>query len=60
MELFGGIACVLSWKLYRSGDGMLSQVYASGNEINFSGRIEGNQVFVVKIEEEWKLNFAKV
>jgi hypothetical protein len=42
VELFGAIACVLSWRLYRSGDGMLNWVYACVNDINFSARIEGN------------------
>jgi hypothetical protein len=60
VEFYGVVACVQSWKLCKSGDGILSWVYAGVDEISFSSRIEGNQVLAIEIEEERKLNFTKI
>jgi hypothetical protein len=42
VEFFGVVACVQSWKLCKSGDGILSWVYVNVDEISFRSRIEGN------------------
>jgi hypothetical protein len=60
VELFGVTACVLSWRLCKSGDRILRWVYASVDEISFSIRIEGNQFLTIEIEEECRLNFVEI
>jgi hypothetical protein len=51
-------ACVLNWRLCKSGEGILSWVYASFDEINFSSKIESNRVLAIEMEEECKSNFT--
>ncbi len=60
VELFGVTTCVLSWRLCKSGDRILRWVYASADEISFSIRIVGNRVLAIEMEEERRLNFAKI
>ncbi len=54
VEFLGFVACVLSWRLCRSGKGVLSWAYEGSNEINFSNKIEGNRMLEIEIEEECK------
>jgi hypothetical protein len=42
IELSRAITCVLSWRLCKSGERILSWVYVGVIEINFSSRIEVN------------------
>jgi hypothetical protein len=42
MEFSRVVACFQSWKLCKSGDVILSWVYAGANEISFSHRIKSN------------------
>jgi hypothetical protein len=58
VEFIRSNVCVLNWRLYKSGEGILNWVYASSNEMNFSSKIEGNQVLAIEMEKECKLNFT--
>ncbi len=60
VELSKVIACVISWRLCKSGNKVLSWVYVGANEIRFSSRIKGNQVWAIKIKEEQRLNFVEI
>jgi hypothetical protein len=60
VELFGITTCVLSWRLCKSGDRILRWVYVGADEISFSSRIDDNRVLTIEIEEECRLNFAKI
>jgi hypothetical protein len=60
VEFLGSNACVLSWRLCKSGEIFLNWVFASSNEMNFSSEIESNKVLAIEMEEECKLNFTKM
>jgi hypothetical protein len=38
--------------------GLLNWVYVGSNEINFSSKIKGNMMFVVKMEEEHIIKYV--
>ncbi len=54
IDLSRTIDYVLSWRLCKSGERILSWVYVGANEINFNSKIEDNKVFVIEIEKELK------
>jgi hypothetical protein len=54
IELSRAVAYVLSWRLCKSGEGILSWVYVGANEINFNSRIKDNWVLVIESEKKFK------
>jgi hypothetical protein len=54
IDLLRVVACVLSWRLCKSGEGILSWVYVGANDINFNSRIKDKWVLVIEIEKELK------
>ncbi len=51
---------MLNWKLYNNGEGRLNWIYIGADKISFSSKIEGNQILVMKVENECRLNLPKI
>ncbi len=60
LEFFGAIIVFLSWKSCKRGEGLLSWVYASADEISFSSKIESNYILAMETEEEQGMNSTKL
>jgi len=52
VEFSRSAACVLSWRLYCTREGILNWAYLGSNEINFS-----NKMLVIEIEDEHITSF---
>lgn len=60
LEFSGATIVFLSWKLCKKGGGLLSQVYASVDEISFNSKIASNCILAMEIEEEQGMNSTKI
>jgi hypothetical protein len=56
LEFSRATIILLSWKLCKRGEGLLSWVYANVDEISFNSKIEGNCILAMEIEEEQGMN----